>query len=270
MIGFGWSKSSSIRSVERRSSRCQAAESITPASASSFRSYPAENARPAPRRIRMLTPGSSAASASVRESASIRSPFSAFKALGRLSVSLRTAPTSSTRSTGPSEAGSLTVFPPCGRSSEGPNHTHRAEPGFSRPVPHARPGVSAQREHARRGVSFGGDWLARRGALWYSGPLNRQSIQGGAMAMGPHGRARPLSRRAFLRRSVGAAAALPSAAAILAACTKPGTTGGTKPSSVEEDLLAHPARPDHPVTLPLYQDPIPASTPIEEGATLQV
>ncbi len=90
------------------------------------------------------------------------------------------------------------------------------------------------------------------------------------MAMGPRGRARPFSRREFLRRSAGAAVALPSAAAILAACTKPGATSGTKPSSVEEDLLAHPARPDHPVTLPLYQDPIPASTPIEEGATLQV
>ncbi len=78
----------------------------------------------------------------------------------------------------------------------------------------------------------------------------------------------PMSRRDFLRRSAGAAIAVPSAAAILAACTKPGTN--TNRSSVEEQLLANPARPDHPVTLPLYQDPISATTPIETGATLQI
>jgi spermidine/putrescine transport system substrate-binding protein len=76
-----------------------------------------------------------------------------------------------------------------------------------------------------------------------------------------------MNRRDFLRRSAGAAVALPSAAAILAACTKPGQTSRT---SIEEQLLANPARPDHPVTLPLYQDPIAASTPIEKGATLQI
>lgn len=76
-----------------------------------------------------------------------------------------------------------------------------------------------------------------------------------------------MNRRDFLRRSAGAAAALPGAAAILAACTKPGQTSRT---SIEERLLANPARPDHPVTLPLYQDPISASTPIEKGATLQI
>jgi spermidine/putrescine transport system substrate-binding protein len=76
-----------------------------------------------------------------------------------------------------------------------------------------------------------------------------------------------MSRRDFLRRSAGAAVALPGAAAILAACSKPGQSTRT---SIEEQLLANPARPDHPVTLPLYQDPIAASTPIEKGATLQV
>jgi len=83
-------------------------------------------------------------------------------------------------------------------------------------------------------------------------------------------RSRPMgrmNRRDFLRRSAGAAVALPSAAAILAACSKPGQSTRT---SIEEELLANPARPDHPVTLPLYQDPIAASTPIEKGATLQV
>jgi spermidine/putrescine transport system substrate-binding protein len=78
---------------------------------------------------------------------------------------------------------------------------------------------------------------------------------------------RGMSRRDFLRRSAGAAVVLPSAAAILAACSKPGQSTRT---SIEEELLANPARPDHPVTLPLYQDPITASTPIEKGATLQV
>jgi spermidine/putrescine transport system substrate-binding protein len=78
---------------------------------------------------------------------------------------------------------------------------------------------------------------------------------------------RRMSRRDFLRRSAGAAVALPGAAAILAACSKPGQSTRT---SIEEELLANPARPDHPVTLPLYQDPIAASTPIEKGATLQV
>jgi spermidine/putrescine transport system substrate-binding protein len=78
---------------------------------------------------------------------------------------------------------------------------------------------------------------------------------------------RRMSRRDFLRRSAGAAVALPGAAAILAACSKPGQSTRT---SIEEELLANPARPDHPVTLPLYQDPIAASTPIEKGATLQI
>jgi spermidine/putrescine transport system substrate-binding protein len=81
------------------------------------------------------------------------------------------------------------------------------------------------------------------------------------------GAMRRMNRRDFLRRSAGAAVALPGAAAILAACSKPGQSTRT---SIEEELLANPARPDHPVTLPLYQDPIAASTPIEKGATLQV
>jgi spermidine/putrescine transport system substrate-binding protein len=78
---------------------------------------------------------------------------------------------------------------------------------------------------------------------------------------------RPMSRRDFLRRSAGAAVAVPGAAAILAACSKPGTSQQT---SVEEQLLANPARPDHPVTLPLYEQPIAATTPIEKNATLQL
>ena len=87
--------------------------------------------------------------------------------------------------------------------------------------------------------------------------------------MSAHPRRRPsaLSRRDFLRRSLGAAVALPSAAAILAACSKPGTTsssGGTTGNGAR--VLA---RPDDPVTLPVTQDPIPTDTPIE-GGTLNV
>lgn len=82
-----------------------------------------------------------------------------------------------------------------------------------------------------------------------------------------------MSRRDFLRRSAGAAVALPGAAAILAACAKPGaptSSGSASASGTIESLLANPARPDHPVTLPLFQEPIAANTPIERNATLQI
>jgi spermidine/putrescine transport system substrate-binding protein len=64
-----------------------------------------------------------------------------------------------------------------------------------------------------------------------------------------------MNRRDFLKTSVGAAALLPSASAILAACAKPGSSGGD-PNRVL-------ARPDAPVTLPMTDDPIPTDTPIE-------
>ena len=87
------------------------------------------------------------------------------------------------------------------------------------------------------------------------------------MASAPRERSRGLSRREFLRRSLGTAVVLPSAAAILAACSKPGTTssGGTATGGGERVL----ARPDNPVTLPMNGEPIPTSTPIETG-TLRV
>jgi spermidine/putrescine transport system substrate-binding protein len=71
-----------------------------------------------------------------------------------------------------------------------------------------------------------------------------------------------MSRRQFLTRAGGAAIAMPSLAAILAACTKPGTasSGG---SSVLDNIPI--ATLDAPVTLPTVQDPIPANTPIESG-----
>jgi spermidine/putrescine transport system substrate-binding protein len=76
-----------------------------------------------------------------------------------------------------------------------------------------------------------------------------------------------MSRRAFLRRAGGTAVALPSMAAILAACSKPGTepAGGGAGTTGERVL----ARPDNPVTLALNGEPIPTDTPIE-GGTLQV
>lgn len=73
----------------------------------------------------------------------------------------------------------------------------------------------------------------------------------------------PMSRRSFLKRAGLTAAALPSAAAILSACAKPG--------SLPEGVTILPlARPDHPVTLPMWKDPIADGLPIEKGATLKV
>jgi spermidine/putrescine transport system substrate-binding protein len=71
------------------------------------------------------------------------------------------------------------------------------------------------------------------------------------------------SRRDFLRRAGGTAVALPSLAAILAACSKP----GVEPAGSGGQPLA---RPEDPVTIPFNADPISADTPIETGATLQV
>ncbi|MGH2636565.1 MAG: polyamine ABC transporter substrate-binding protein [Actinomycetota bacterium] len=78
-----------------------------------------------------------------------------------------------------------------------------------------------------------------------------------------------MTRRDFLRSSIGAAALLPSASAILAACSKPGSTpAGTSGGSTGggERILA---RPDNPVTLPMVGEPIATTTPIESG-TLRV
>jgi spermidine/putrescine transport system substrate-binding protein len=71
-----------------------------------------------------------------------------------------------------------------------------------------------------------------------------------------------ISRRQFLTRAGGAAVAVPSLAAILAACTKPGSPaegGGGDFANIPIATL------DQPVELPLTQDPIPADTPIESG-----
>jgi spermidine/putrescine transport system substrate-binding protein len=86
-----------------------------------------------------------------------------------------------------------------------------------------------------------------------------------------------MSRRDFLVRAGGAAVAMPSLAAILAACQKPGTTsgggggatGGGTTGAVDPGEIPI-ASPNNPVELPLLRDPIPTDTPIEAGATLQV
>jgi spermidine/putrescine transport system substrate-binding protein len=77
-----------------------------------------------------------------------------------------------------------------------------------------------------------------------------------------------MSRRDFLLRAGGTAIAVPSLAAILASCQKPGTapSGGSGSSSAGEIPIAS---PNNPVTLPVTADPIPTSTPIESG-TLRV
>ena len=81
----------------------------------------------------------------------------------------------------------------------------------------------------------------------------------------PPGRLGPrhLSRRDFLKRAGVTAAALPAAASILSACAKPGSL----PPGVKILPLS---RPDRPVTLPLWKDPIADGLPIEKGATLKV
>ena len=86
--------------------------------------------------------------------------------------------------------------------------------------------------------------------------------------MAPGRRQHPMSRRDFLLRAGGTAIAVPSLAAILAACQKPGTapSGGGASSSSSEIPIAN---PQNPVTLPVTSEPIATSTPIESG-TLQV
>lgn len=71
-----------------------------------------------------------------------------------------------------------------------------------------------------------------------------------------------MSRRDFLRRSAGAAVALPGLSAILAACERPGAIEGEGGFQV--------ARPDNPVTLPLNGEPIPDGLRPEKDAVLQI
>lgn len=100
-------------------------------------------------------------------------------------------------------------------------------------------------------------------------------------------RTRPgrLTRRELLRQGLGAAAAVPSVAAILAACGRAsdptitsapssvgGTTSGSGPSPSPSPTPFPLARPDNPVTWPLYDDnpPIESNLEPETNATLKI
>ncbi|MEP6477731.1 MAG: substrate-binding domain-containing protein, partial [Actinomycetota bacterium] len=77
---------------------------------------------------------------------------------------------------------------------------------------------------------------------------------------------RRVSRRDFLKTSAGSAIALPSLAAIMAACTNPrekATTG----SGAEAFQVA---TPDNPVTLPIVGEALASGLAPEKGATLQI
>jgi len=79
----------------------------------------------------------------------------------------------------------------------------------------------------------------------------------------PRGHRPAMSRRDFLRSTAGSAIAIPSLAAILAACDRPGEN-----QNVDVDILT--PRPDSPVTLPMEMDPIADDTPIEQDAELLI
>jgi spermidine/putrescine transport system substrate-binding protein len=102
------------------------------------------------------------------------------------------------------------------------------------------------------------------------------------MARHPKERPAPregITRRELLKRSAAASLVLPSAAAILDACSKPGTvsspssahangpgSGGYWPAGSPFPL----ARQDSPVTWKLWRDPIKSGLAPEKGATLQI
>jgi len=85
-----------------------------------------------------------------------------------------------------------------------------------------------------------------------------------------------MSRRDFLRRSAGAAVALPSAAAILAACQKPGQPAeGAQRAGIGGLNVGGPyplARQDAPVTWTIFDDnqAIADDLPVEKDATLLI
>src|SRR5215468_1431018 len=101
-------------------------------------------------------------------------------------------------------------------------------------------------------------------------------------AMARHPKERParqgtMTRRDVLRRTAAASLALPSAAALLEACAKPGTTssgahahgpgvGTYWPAGSPYPL----ARQDTPVTWKLWREPIKSGLAPEKGATLQI
>ncbi len=91
----------------------------------------------------------------------------------------------------------------------------------------------------------------------------------------PRERGSAYDRREFLKRSAGAAVALPTAAAILDACSKPGAqtaSAGAGKGGIPGTGGYPLARQSQPVTWNIFDDnkAIPDNLPIEKGATLQV
>jgi spermidine/putrescine transport system substrate-binding protein len=84
------------------------------------------------------------------------------------------------------------------------------------------------------------------------------------MVFHPRDPARRLSRRDFLRRSVATGVALPTSAAILAAC---GGDGATPTPDEGEDTVPRFGTPSEPVTLQTYEDvpPIESNLEPEDG-----
>jgi spermidine/putrescine transport system substrate-binding protein len=79
-----------------------------------------------------------------------------------------------------------------------------------------------------------------------------------------------MTRRDFIRRSAGVALSFPTAAAVLAACQRRGveTNRGAQPG---EPTVPFGARPDNPVTLPIFDDNPPIENGLDpETGTLQV
>src|SRR5574340_1599815 len=81
-----------------------------------------------------------------------------------------------------------------------------------------------------------------------------------------------LTRREFLKRSAGAALALSGAGALLDACTNNPAGGGAAGGGGGTPTSLPLARPNHPVTWPIYSgnEPIASGLQPEQGATLQL
>src|SRR6266516_1887467 len=101
--------------------------------------------------------------------------------------------------------------------------------------------------------------------------------------MARHPKERPgprggITRRELLKRSAAASLALPSAAAILEACSKPGTTNSSNAHTNGPGVGSYwpagspypLARQNAPVTWKLWREPIKSGLAPEKGATLQI
>ena len=81
------------------------------------------------------------------------------------------------------------------------------------------------------------------------------------------------TRREFLARTGGAAFALSGASGLLAACSNSTTTAGSTVNSAGQAVGPGGlplARPDNPVKLPLWEDPIKSGLKPETGGTFTV